>query len=169
MAKALSVEIKENLKELSQLKTKQPQHLKARVQMLILLKKSGPMTKIQLASALSVNHNTAHHWRKAYLEGGIKQLLRYERGGNKPSLISEKAHKQIEKRLNNPTGALRSYKELQQWIEEHFVPGIKYTTVNEYVKRHFGTKLKVARKSHIQKDEQAGAAFLKNREVSKTY
>jgi transposase len=163
MAKPLPVEIKESLKELSQLKVKQPGHLKARIQMLLLLKKKGSMSKTQLATALAINHNSAQTWRKAYQEGGIEKLLQYERGGNKPSIISPKAHKQIEKRLNNPEGAFRSYTELQQWVDEHFVPGIKYTTVNGYVKRHFGAKLKVARKSHIQKDKQAGVAFLKNR------
>ena len=121
------------------------------------------MSKYQLATALAVSHNSAQTWRKAYQSGGVEGMLRYERGGNKPSLIDEKAHKSIEKRLNNPQGAFRSYTELQQWISEQFVPGIKYTTVNEYAKRHFGTKLKIARRSHIQKDEQAGAAFLKNR------
>jgi len=163
MAKALQIDIRESLEELKNIKTKQPQHLKGRVQMLILLKKEGPMSKLQLADALAVNQNTAQNWRKAYQSAGIEGLLQYERGGNKPSVIPDKAHKVIEKRLSNPEGAFRSYTELQQWISEHFVPGIKYTTVNAYVKRKFGAKLKVARKSHIQKDEQAGAAFLKNR------
>jgi transposase len=163
MAKALNLTIKESLEDLKTIKAKQPMHLKARIQMLILLVKKGPMSKVQLGDALAVSANTAQDWRKAYQSEGIEGLLRYERGGNKPSVISAAVHKSISLRLNNPQGAFRSYTELQQWIGEKFVPGIKYTTVNEYVKRHFGAKLKVARKSHIQKDEQAGAAFLKNR------
>ena|SRR5271167_3823532 len=169
MAKALQLPIKESLKDLRGIKLKQRAHLKSRVQMLILLKKMGPMSKLQLGTALAVNANTAQDWRKAYQSYGIEGLLRYERGGNKPSIISTAAHKSIEKRLNNPQGALRSYTELQEWVSRELVPGIKYTTLNEYVKRHFGVKLKVARKSHIQKDEQAGAAFLKNRYGAKTY
>lgn len=163
MANALQIDIKESLEALKNIKARQPQHLKGRIQLLILLKKQGPMSKVALANALSVNKNTAQDWRKAYQTEGIEGLLQYERGGNKRSVISEKAHQGIEKRLNNPVGAFRSYTELQQWISDHFVPGIKYTTVNEYAKRKFGSKLKVARKSHIQKDEQAGSAFLKNR------
>jgi transposase len=163
MAKALNIAVKESLEDLKAIKTKQPVHLKSRIQMLILLRKKGPMSKLQLGEALAVSANTAQDWRKAYQAGGMEELLRYERGGNKPSLISAAAHKSIASRLNNPQGALRSYVELQQWIDEKFVPGIKYTTVNEYAKRHFGAKLKVARKSHVQKDEQAGTAFLKNR------
>src|SRR5271155_3868172 len=126
MAKALTIDIKESFEELSRFKAKQPQHLKARVQMLIILKREGPLSKLKLADALSVNQNTAQDWRKAYQTKGMEGLLLYERGGNKPSIISATAHKSIEKRLNNPIGAFRSYIELQQWISERFAPGIKY-------------------------------------------
>src|SRR5271163_2982477 len=103
MAKALQVDIKESLED-----------LKGRIQMLVLLKKTGPMSKLQLATALAVNQNTAQHWRKTYQVEGIEGLLQYERGGNKQSVIPATAHKQIEKRLNNPKNAFRSYTELQQ-------------------------------------------------------
>lgn len=43
-----------------------------------------------------------------------------------------------------------------------FCSGIKYHAVNKYVKRKFGAKLKVARKSHIKKDEKQVEEFKKN-------
>ena len=48
-----------------------------------------------------------------------------------------------------------------QWIKDEFGKEIKYTTVVEYSKRHFGSKIKVARKSHLLKDEAALVAFKK--------
>jgi hypothetical protein len=39
--------------------------------------------------------------------------------------------------------------------------GINYQTLNSYVKRHFGAKIKVARKSHINKNELAVDTFKK--------
>lgn len=46
---------------------------------------------------------------------------------------------------------------------ENFISGgINYHTVNKYVKRHFGAKLKVSRKSHIKKDLNAVESFRKN-------
>jgi CBS domain containing-hemolysin-like protein len=38
---------------------------------------------------------------------------------------------------------------------------INYHTVNKYVKRKFGAKLKVARKSHVNKSEEAVIEFKK--------
>jgi hypothetical protein len=38
---------------------------------------------------------------------------------------------------------------------------MKYQAVNKYLKRKFGNKLKVARKSHIHKDPAAEAVFKK--------
>ena len=137
--------------------------------MLLLLQKKGAMTKQELATALAVNHNTAQSWRTKYRKGGITGLLSYSRGGNRPSLIPVHAHKALKKKLQSSEDAFRSYTELQQWMDEHFVPGIKYSTINSYAKRHFRTKLKVARKSHIRKDGQAREGFLKNRTGAKTY
>ena len=50
-----------------------------------------------------------------------------------------------------------------QWIKVEFGKEIKYTTVVEYAKRHFGSKITVARKSHILKDEEAMVALKKLR------
>ena len=115
-----------------------------------------------MADALGVNHNSVQTWRSAYRKGGCKALLKFERGGFKPSLISPSIHRAIEKRLKNPIEAFTGFKELQQWVDERYIAGINYQTINQYVKRHFGAKLKVARKSHIQKDEEAVKEFKKN-------
>jgi hypothetical protein len=50
---------------------------------------------------------------------------------------------------------------LQQWIETEFNKKLKYITVYKYAKRNFNTKIKVARKSHVKKDIEAGESFKK--------
>ena len=69
-------------------------------------------------------------------------------------------HQAIHRRLTSPKDAFTSYVDLINWIVENYIPnGINYHTVNKYVKRHFGAKLKVSRKSHIKKDENAVDTF----------
>ena len=163
MAKGLIFHIKETEADLKKLLRKQPEHLRDRVRMLIVCKKStDPLSKTTLSQEIGVNHNSIQKWRKAYISGGIEKMLEYNRGGFKPSLITADVHKKIEEKLTNPKEAFRSFVELQQWIDKHFVPGIKYHAVNKYVKRKFGAKLKVARKSHIKKDEKQVEEFKKN-------
>jgi transposase len=51
---------------------------------------------------------------------------------------------------------------LHKWVEKHLIEGINYNSLRHYVKRHFGAKLKVPRKSHIRKDKEAVATFKKS-------
>ena len=162
MAHPLQLKIKETLPQLKGVLRKQPQHLRHRIQMLILMKEGKAYSKRELADALGVNHNSVQTWRTAYKKRGLSALLKFERGGFKPSVIPPKVHRAIEKRLKNPIGAFNGYEQLRRWIDEHYLPAINYQTINSYVKRHFGAKLKVARKSHINKDEQAVKEFKKN-------
>ena len=81
--------------------------------------------------------------------------------GFKPSVISKASHEQIRIKLNNPQGAFTSFVDLQKWVDTTLEKGINYNTLRHYVKRHFGAKLKVARKSHINKDKEAGEVFKK--------
>ena len=163
MANALTVSIKEPMAKLKALLKLQPLHLKSRVQMLIVIKKSDrPLGKNDLALQLGVNHNSIQTWRKSYVDGGISRLLAYKRTSNIKPLINSGLKKKIEGKLNNPTQGFRSYKEMHDWIKENFLPEIHYQTVHKYVKRTFGAKLKVARKSHINKDPAAIQSFKKN-------
>lgn len=163
MAKAKNIIVKESEQELKQIMRKQPVHLKNRIQMLLVLKKSEvPLSKEALAKILMINHNTAQKWRTAYSKNGIEGLLFDGRIGFKPSIISADLHKAIEQRLNSPKDAFTSYIDLIQWITDNYMPeGINYQTINSYVKRKFNAKIKVARKSHIKKSDEAVATFKK--------
>ena len=163
MANSKQILVKQTEDELRKLKLEQPAHLKKRVDMLLILIKSEvSLSKNQLAKLLKINHNTAQRWRNLYFKSGIDGLLAYGKIGFKPSIISDELHKAIEKRLNSPKDAFTSYVDLVQWITDNYIiDGINYQTVNSYVKRNFKAKLKVARKSHIKKDENAVEAIKK--------
>ena len=162
MSQPLQFKIKKSVEQLKKLHKGSKGKLQPRLQMLIILKKEGRgLSKNVLAERLGVNHNSIQQWRTDW-KGGLNRLLSDKRGGNHPSIIKKGIHKAIGKKLRNATAAIRSYKELKEWIKENFGQSIKYTTLNGYVKRKFRAKLKVARKSHIKKDEQAVAAFKKN-------
>lgn len=163
MALAKQIIVKETEQELKALLRKQPLHLKNKIQMLLVLKKSEvALSKEALAKILHINHNTAQKWRTKYCNEGIDGLLSDGRIGFKPSIISEELHKAIEERLHSPKNAFTSYVDLIEWITENYIPeGINYQTINSYVKRNFGAKIKVARKSHIKKDEAAVDSFKK--------
>ena len=155
--------VKESEQELKALKRKQPVYLKTRIEMLLLLKNSEVLlSKESLARILKINHNTAQKWRTKYINGGIDGLLSDARGGFKPSIISENLHQAISDRLHSPKDAFTSYVDLINWITDNYIPdGVNYQTINSYVKRKFGAKIKVARKSHINKNDVAVDNFKK--------
>lgn len=163
MSKAKLIPIKESVKELKQLQKKQPLMIIKRLNMLIELKKSGVngISKRHLATLVGADPNSIQKWRTIYCDSGITGILSNGMTGFKPSLITKEEHKRIDYKLNQPKNALRGYKELKYWIKDELGKDLKYTTVVEYTKRHFGSKIKVARKSHVLKDEAAMATFKK--------
>jgi transposase len=163
MANALSITVKESLKELKILLKKSAPHHSSKIRMLIEIKKSDiALSKYDLADKVGVNQNSIQTWRTKYKNEGINGLLKDGRIGFKPSIINAVAHKKIELKLNAPEAAFTSYKQLHKWVEKHLIEGINYNSLRHYVKRHFGAKLKVPRKSHIRKDKEAVATFKKS-------
>lgn len=163
------IAVTESLVELKRLHKRSPSHLKPRIQMLILSKQSKASGKYALSDALGVNHNSVQSWRTRYQSAGIQRLLQDKRGGNRAAVIDAKTDKAIEARLSDAKNAPRSFKELQQWVHDNHIKDINYHTLNKHVKRKYGAKIKVARKSHVQKDEQAAEAFKKNPGTGNTY
>jgi len=130
--------------------------------MLIELKKhKGLISKRALSDKLGVNHNSVQSWRTKYLEGGFSELLKHNKTGFKPSVISEEEHKSLEKILHTPNNGLQGYKELQKWFNKKHNRNILYITLLSYCVRHFKTKVKVARKSHVNKNQQQVETFKK--------
>ena len=164
-----AINVTQSLSALKRLHRQSSFHLKSRIQMLILSKESKASGKYALSNALGVNPNSVQSWRKAYEEGGLEKLLEDKRGGNRAAVIDALTDKAIYVKLSDAKNAPRSFKELQHWVDENYISGINYHTINKHVKRKYGAKIKVARKSHVQKDEQAGEAFKKNQRAGNSY
>lgn len=98
---------------------------------------------------------------KPYQQAGITALMADERIGFKPSVVRAEEHTQIEQKLQDPKNGIRGYVELQNWVKTELGKDLKYITVLKYTERHFGSKIKVARKSHVKKDEEPVIFFKK--------
>ena len=157
MSKAKQLVIKESVQELKQLLNNQSITIASRLRMLITLKNNEgeSLSKRKLGKLLGVSSSSIQIWRKLYEQGGLSLLLEDKRIGFKPSIINKEEHEKIKEKLNNPTNGLRGYVELQDWISQEFGKSIKYNTLLKYCGKHFGSKSKVARKSHVKKDPQA--------------
>ena len=164
MALPFQITVKETIAELRALQRKHGELIKKRLLMLIEIKKHEKtgISKRELSDITGINHNSIVKWRKVYKTQGIAPLLKHGRkGGFKKSLISKEEHDQIEKLMKNPKSGVRGYTELLEWVNKEFSKDLKYITVLKYAQRHFGTKIKVARKSHVKKDEDKVEAFKK--------
>ena len=149
MAAPLTFKIKQSVSELKNLMMHQPEHLRNRVLMLLVCRLSKQdLSKNSLAEIIGVNSNSIQNWRKMYVEGGINKLLEFNRGGYKPSVINATVHRAIEKKLKSATKSLHSYAELRLWIDERFIPGINYHTVNKYIKRKFSSAIWINKHAH---------------------
>ena len=164
MSSPKQIIIKESLAELRKLHKASIPMIASRIKVLIEFKKNestGGLSKRAVADIVGVNHNSVQTWRTAYAQGGIEAILKHERKEGRPSAITAEEHDLIEKKLNDPKNGLRGYVELLSWVEAAFKKTIKYNTLLKYSVRNFGSKIKVARKSHIKKDPEAVAAFKK--------
>jgi len=163
MALPKQINIKESLTELKGiLKTSSPL-IAPRIRVLIALKENEKLgiSKREVADMVGVNHNSVQTWRTMYIKGGLKLIQSHNKKGFKPSIFSQKERATIEQKLKNPKNGLRGYTELKAWIEQEFKRQVKYNTLLKYSIKNFGSKVKVARKSHIKKDDSAVETFKK--------
>lgn len=160
MRQIIQVSVKESVSELRSYQKRFSSRFKA-LQMLIIIKQQGSLSQYQLASMLGSGHSSVLRWRRSYLKGGIEALLIENRGGFKKGKITASVEKKLAQRLTNPQEGFRSFIEIQQWLLTEFSINMKYHAVNKYVKRNYGARLKVSRKSHVQKSPADEAVFKK--------
>jgi len=155
--------VKESIKELSGLRKGSSETQNKRLSMLIEIKrqKDKAIAKRDLANRITVDPNSITAWKKCYQQAGITALMADGRIGFKPSMISAEDHKKIEQKLKNPKNGIRGYVELLDWVKTELGMNLKYITLLKYTERHFGSKIKIARKSHVKKDEEAVETFKK--------
>ena len=164
MAHPFQITVKQTVAELRKLQRTCGELISKRLLMLIEIKKHEKtgISKRELSRITGINHNSIVKWRKLYTVSGIEPLLKHGRvGGFKKSVVSKEEHNKIAMKLNDPKNGIRGYTELLEWVNKELSKDMKYITLVKYAERHFGSKIKVARKSHVKKDQEAVATFKK--------
>ena len=164
MALPLQITVIQTIPELRKLQRNSGELINKRLLMLIEIKKHEKtgISKRELSRITGINHNSIVKWRKLYNLSGIAPLLKHGRvGGFKKSVVSKEEHKKIAMKLNDAKNGIRGYTELLEWVNKDLSKDMKYITLVKYTERHFGSKIKVARKSHVKKDEEAVGTFKK--------
>ena len=88
-------------------------------------------------------------------------MLEVKSGGNNTRKISDKMALSIEQKLSDSKTTITSYVELLELLREELNESVNYGALYAHCKRKHKSKLKVARKSHYKKDENAEAFFKK--------
>ena len=156
MALPLKISISESIEQLRALQRKNGELINKRLKVLIEIKKHEKtgISKRQLSDITGINHNSIVKWRKTYNEFGIAPLLFHGRvGGFKKSVFSNEDFNKLKVKLNDPKNGIQGYTELLEWVKSDLLKDVKYITLLKYAQRKFATKVKVARKSHIKKDD----------------
>ena len=168
MARAKILVIKETEKEIINILKKSIPFIGQRLRVLLILKqneKTG-ISKREVAKLAGVDPNSVQKWRTLYLNMGIEGLITHQKTGFKPSVFSVHEHNMLETKLNNPQNGLQGYVELKDWIEKESGKFFNYNTLLYYCIRNFKSSVKVARKSHVKKEEAQGDSFKKDLEES---
>lgn len=124
------------------------------------------ISKREVAKLAGVDPNSVQNWRTLYLNAGIDGLLKHQKTGFKPSVFNVIEHNMLETKLNNSQNGLQGYVELKDWIEKESGKTFNYNTLLYYCIRNFKSSVKVARKSHIKKDENEVNTFKKTSDES---
>lgn len=161
MSRPLIIFITETADELKQLmNTQQKAKLKERVQALYLLKKGQAKTLQALVDLLGRSKSTIESWLTLYRKQGLLGLVAWNYHGGQPPAIPEPVLTVLREKLSQPQG-FKSYGEIQQWLKEEYGLEIHYKTVHQTVHYKLKAKLKVARPTHIKRDDTAVVEFKK--------
>lgn len=162
MTRESKFKVKEDLAELHQLLKKQTSLTgEKRIKCLIYTKECRFPTRSELANYLGVHKRTIERWLKKYSENGTTFLVKNQPKIKGSRYITKDIHDGLENRVINNNNPFLGYWDAQDWFKREYGVDINYHTLRHYLIKHFETKPKVPRKSHVKKDEQAMEAFLK--------
>lgn len=163
MSYSKTFKIKESEAEIRKLLNKSASIISKRLKALLVFKRyeNEGISKRAVADEIGVNHNSIQTWRSLYIKGGIEALMSHNNKGYKPSKINAGQEGALKKILNNPENGFVGYIELQTWFNETYKTDIQYNTFRSFIIRKFKSKIKVARKYHAKKDQEAVDTFKK--------
>jgi len=168
MAHAKIFVIKESEKEINKLLKQSIPFIGQRLRVLLIMKQNETtgISRREVAKLAGVDPNSVQNWRKLYLTEGIEGLMKHQKTGFKPSVFTPIEHDMLEAKLNNPENGIQGYVELKDWIEKETGKEFNYNTLLFYCIRNFKSSVKVARKSHVNKDENKVDVFKKTSDKS---
>jgi len=162
MAKQIRIDIQESEYDLKSLLSKQSKLLQyQRVKALLLIKQGRVSYTYELAKKLKRERKTIYNWLKLYQSQGIVSYLRIKSRGSRKEQIPIELKQALSQKLSDPSTTITSYVELLDWIATNYQLDLNYKTLYSHCRTHHNSVLKVARKSHYKKDEQAVEAFKK--------
>ena len=155
--------IKESVAEIKKLQRNSTPIISKRLLALLVFKRneSTGISKLMASKETGINPNSIQTWRSLYIKGGINALMKHNNKGYKPSIINSEQEAELKNILHDPENGFVGYIELQAWFNEKYNTNIGYNTFRSFIKRKFKTKIKVARKYHVEKDTKAVEAFKK--------
>lgn len=162
MGRTSNLRISESVNDLNAILKLQTKHNNIdRIRALIHLKEGTFASRELVSDHLRISLRTLEKWISSYIKGGLDELLLPEKRVRKSYLISQEIDKALEKRMRNSEEGFSSYVEAQRWLSAEYGLDLKYNTIRKHLIRHYETKIKSPRKSHIKKDDEAIEAFLK--------
>lgn len=166
MARTIQLKVKESKKELVNILKKQTnQSTISKLQSLILIKDKKVKYSKDLAKSLNYNRHTISIWMQRYKKGGLKELLQLNYVKRTERKLTKDIEKAIEVKLLDAKTVITSYVELLEWVHNKFnktEEEISYSTLYYHCRTHQSSRLKVSRKTHHKKDEQAERLFKKS-------
>jgi len=162
MGKYATIEIKESVEELKNLLKRNSREVtRKRLRALLHLRQGTFQTRQKLADELGIHIRTLERWLVKYKSVSLQEFISIDRRNRSSRVITHDVHRLLEKKLNDNQDPLLGYADALDWIREQTGIQISYHNLRHYLIRHFNSKLKVPRKSHVKKDIEAEAAFLK--------
>ena len=163
MGRVKKVEIQESAAGLLQRMRQEKRPLvQARLQALYLYQSGQAKDYAQIGKQVGYERHTIGKWFSHYREQGLTACLQLEMGRKPGSVISGLALQELQQKLSSTTDYFTSYKQIQQWLQEkHGIP-LSYEHVHRFVRYYLKAKLKVVRKSNLQKNAVKEGKFKKS-------
>jgi len=122
----------------------------------------APVPEAPLCKELNICKRTLQRWKCEYSEEGIARFLKPQSREQDSKQIDADLHRAFDAKLSDTKEPLLGYWHAVQWARAEHGAQLSYPNLRKYLIKHFGTSVKRGRRSHIEKDQGAGEAFLKS-------
>ncbi len=162
MAKTIDITVIESEQHLNYLlRIQRRPRQQSRVKALLMIKQGKVKYTAEIAKKLRFSRRAIYDWLQSYKAGGIEEYLSVASRGKRNEKLNSEEKAALSEKLQDASTDITSYVELTRWASEHFGKEIPYHVIYKFCRQKLNSRLKIARKSHHKKDEQAVEAFKK--------